>query len=712
MKRQPGWRFSGMVTIGVLLLLNVSGCGGEDDPSDSTTPLRTESSSETAASPGSPGSPAAAPAASSPEIGTKYEGTWSVQPPLPAPPVAEGAVNRDVEQIEIPLEYPRSVHWSPDGSRVVVAGSGLVILNALDRKIQHRLGGDERWAAAFSRDGSRLAVLQTENAEIAFLDPATGQGAAPVIRVPPHTLDVAWSPDGRMLATVGGEYNSPLFTLWEAGSGKKVHELDYTGESLDQVFFTADGQHVMAFGGNDRAELLLWDVVTGQQTLTYTTPKSWPESLALSPDGRWLAASANEHHAPDLRLWALEDPESVRMLTGHDGNVTSLSFTPDSNWLISGASDGMIRLWNREAMEHVRPLQGHLDGIAGLDVSPDGRWIASVDRSAVVRFWHIDEALQNPERYSTTGEEQRSLDTGDVSGMAISDSGHRMVTNSTRGILVWDVPAGRILHTIEDESTGGSRVGISPDGSRFAWTRDYGGIDVHETESGRKLYNLRLKRGDVTPGARDIRGPFFQRDGKAAAAAVDGSIVVWDVAEGKVTLDDVFAEEQIEALAVFPDGKRVAVAAGESGVIRIFDLGGQPATKPLHELQGHEGEIRALAVSSDGRLLASAELNKSGVRVWNTETGELMRTIDVRYDRIKTLLFLPGSTTLCSRVGSEDFGSPIRLLSLWDAGSGKQLRTLRGHTDWIVSLGATSDGRTLFSASSDGTVKQWHVGEK
>ena len=112
-------------------------------------------------------------------------------------------------------------------------------------------------------------------------------------------------------------------------------------------------------------------------------------AVAVSPDGRWLAAAGGgdmPEPAKDptalgrtVAIWELEDlGKPSRLLSGHEGAVTAISFSPDSQYLASGSFDGTIRVWTI-ATPGAGPLilPGHQAWVVALAFSPDGRRLAS-----------------------------------------------------------------------------------------------------------------------------------------------------------------------------------------------------------------------------------------------------------------------------------------------------------------------------------------------
>jgi hypothetical protein len=155
---------------------------------------------------------------------------------------------------------------------------------------------------------------------------------------------------------------------------------------------------------------------------------------------------------------------------------------------------------------------------------------------------------------------------------------------------------------------------------------------------------------------------------------------------------------EIASLAWRPDGKMLALGVYKE--VRLTD----PATgKIMATLSGHAQEVRALAFSHDGKLLAAAGglPGRGGeVKIWDVETQKEVRTIRGHADCIYAVAFSPDGTT----IGTSSYD---KLIKLWDANSGKEIRTLKDHIDAVYALAFTPDGKRLVSGAADRSVKVW-----
>jgi WD40 repeat protein len=131
--------------------------------------------------------------------------------------------------------------------------------------------------------------------------------------------------------------------------------------------------------------------------------------VAFSPDGRLLAsggdkavrgrvpaigqwrplASSGAEDNETVRLWDPATGQQLRTMTGHDGKVFGVAFSPDGRLLASGGGDNTVRLWDPATGEHRGTLAGHDDPVFGVAFSPDGRLLATASYDKTVRLWDL-----------------------------------------------------------------------------------------------------------------------------------------------------------------------------------------------------------------------------------------------------------------------------------------------------------------------------------
>ena len=151
----------------------------------------------------------------------------------------------------------------------------------------------------------------------------------------------------------------------------------------------------------------------------------------------------------------------------------------------------------------------------------------------------------------------------------------------------------------------------------------------------------------------------------------------------------------VRSVALSADGKRLASASYDQTVIVWDAMTGQKT----HTLNGHADWVRSVAFRGDGKLLASAS-NDTTVKVWNATNGKEELTLKGHSREVTSVAFSPDGKWLAS--GSDD-----QTVKVWDATSGKEMLTLPGHAGEVTSVAFSADGKRVASASWDRTVKIW-----
>jgi WD40 repeat protein len=192
----------------------------------------------------------------------------------------------------------------------------------------------------------------------------------------------------------------------------------------------------------------------------------------------------------------------------------------------------------------------------------------------------------------------------------------------------------------------------------------------------------------------------FSRDGKSLiSGGEDGRLHVWETVTGREVHNFIGHARPVSCLALSPDGKVLATAADGDRDVRLWD----PATgREVRRLKG-PADATCLAFSPDGKLLACGGKGHP-VAVWEVATGRPAHWLGDRKGgpAFLALAFSPDGKHLSA-------GGTDHLVRLWEVGTGKLARTLKGHIDDVVGVAFTPDGKRLVSGSMDRTVRLWEL---
>jgi len=250
-------------------------------------------------------------------------------------------------------------------------------------------------------------------------------------------LGVAFSPDGRMLATAGEDR---VARLWDPATGDCLRTITGHESDVFSVAFSPDGR-MLATAGRDQAARL-WDPATGDCLRTITGHKAAFYGVAFSPDGRMLATAGQDQAA---RLWDPTTGDCLRTITGHESAVFSVAFSPDGRMLATAGFDGTARMWDPATGDCLRTVTDPHASVWDATFSPGGRLLAVAYSDKTARVWDTatGDCLRVLRIYPSYGE------SGEIYSVAFSPDGRLLATGSHDGApRLWDLAAGECLRLL------------------------------------------------------------------------------------------------------------------------------------------------------------------------------------------------------------------------------------------------------------------------
>jgi WD40 repeat protein/serine/threonine protein kinase len=577
--------------------------------------------------------------------------------------------------------------FSPDGKHTAWGGldKTVRILDAVSGKEMHVLGGHTREVAdvAFSPDGRRLAS-SCYDGTIKVWDVTNGREIFTCYGHKDTVWQVAFSPDGNRIASAGTDL---AVRIWDARTGQAMEPVLHHPNNVWGVAFSPDGRQIVS--GCEDDTVRLWDVATGQVVRTFerTVPGAY-SPVAFSPDGRRLASADGDG---TLKLWEPATGLLKHRLSGHRGNVWSMTFSPNGDWLASSGTDQTVRIWDVTSGQQLLTLKGHTMEVTRVAFHPDGSWLASGSSDGTIRAWPAKLAQE-----ARVLKASKSM----VGGIAYSPDGSRLASTARDSpVTIWDAATGQPMQTFSYQLRGPPStdplnvkhppVAYSPDGSRIATGAPDGTVPVWDTRTGRLLLQPSLHTGGVWALA-------YSPDGtRLASAGEDMTVLVWEVATGRVVHKLTGHTDQVTGLAFSPDGSRLA-SSGMENIVMIWDV--VTGKKALDPLRGHDSWVLGVAFSRDGTLLASAS-NDNSVIIWEPTTGRKVQKVN-HASLVWGVTFSPDGQRL---VSCSDDGT----IKVWEVETGLETLTLRGHLTSVNCLSFSPEGTRLASGSHDGTVRIW-----
>jgi WD40 repeat protein/serine/threonine protein kinase len=504
-----------------------------------------------------------------------------------------------------PLVLPKPV-WavalSPDGQLLAAGQSnGQVYLwDLADTEPKqrpphpaHKMGST---ALAFSADGKMLATASYD-ATVRLLD-VSGETIRERDVLPGHekgARSVAFAPDSTIVATGDSAGNVRLW--WQKDRSWVVKATHPQAGGVLSLCFSADGTRLFS---TSQETCVIWNAsnLTGPRGFR-PGHKATVKSLAVTANGRTLISGGTD---PTVRRWDLtaDPPCEIAPLTGPAGYLTTVAFTPDGRGVIAGGPWKAFHLWDLTGPSPVPRSTGPAltAGVTHAAFSPNGRILARGQGNGVELF-DVNGLTFRP-RASL-----KELDQ--ITDIAFSPDSKTLATAGRDGsVRLWALTgsqpievAGHLAHCPKSVRS----VAFSPDGKRLA----SGGDDL-----ALRLWDLSQSRPDSVPSlpghTNSVTPVLFSPDGQTLVSS-DHNITIrfWDPtgAEPKPRASLSPPEGLVHALVFTSDSRRF-FTAGTAGQILLREV-----NDPKEEVRRWTlpGEIYALALSPDGRYLATANGN-------------------------------------------------------------------------------------------------------
>jgi WD40 repeat protein len=556
---------------------------------------------------------------------------------------------------------------SPDGTRAATGGTDAVvrIWNLADGTLEKALAGHSfhLHTMAWSPDGRRLATHAWGDRTVRIWNVETGS-IEKQFEKHYHLRSLCWSSDGKRLAGAT-DGSGRVYVSDELAEPRLLTEI---GQAVRVLAWSPDGTQLAVSSVGSPVTVL--DASSGSAAYALVQDAGDATSaMAFSPDGTLLATGGGK----DVAIWTAADGAEQRRIKA---DCADLAWSPDSARLATVASTGLF-VWNvadgKPAWKQSVP-GGHV------------HWSADTGRISVASTTRL------AVRDAHDGADVRVIDAG--GGTApVFQAGRPVITGLGTPVLsLWDSATLKRVRQLEGHGGTATAAAWSRDGKQFATADAAGAVRIWDVKAWSPAHTLEA-------GKRPVSVLEWSPDGKLLAAAGSDKIVrVWTAGgEGQGTFEG--HTRNVQTLAWAPGGRQL-VSGGLDGDMIVWDVGkgaqDRKITSPV--------PVTALAWSQvQGKPALAVGGRDGSIRVWNPTNGEMLGVIvdghRQSWFHTEALGWMPGNRPLILSVRHY-------LSQIWDASNARsvQRQMSPGGGDAIFP---TAGGGLVVSRCGDRTVRFW-----
>jgi WD40 repeat protein len=465
---------------------------------------------------------------------------------------------------------------------------------------------------------------------------------------------------------------------------------------LFSVAISPDGKWLAVAGEN--STLVLFDVKTGQLIKHLQGHTENVMAVVFHPQGKWLFSVGDDNR---IIRWSIPNGDKVEWQKVPT-NIRALAINPDGTHLATGDVESNIILWDAKTGDKVRTFDGHTNQIAtgGITFSPDGELLASASYDGTARIWIVETGktlsiLEGDTKYS-------------VHSIVFSPDSQLIATSSAnKTVHLWNTNTGQMVHVLSGHKNSVFGLSFLDDKGRYLASASFDRtLRVWDTDSGVTLRILQGHSAGVTGIAIHARQLF--------SASNDGIVIRWNTNLPYQQIVDL--PNKPASVAIAPDGNSVAVGFVD-GVLRLYSL---PKMDLLDEQKAHitpeqnipcdviqQCDIQRLTFNTDGSLLSSASFNTTG-KLWRVKNGKLyhQQTLSGHTKPLNDIAFSPDNRLIATASYDGQIG-------LFTVGSEqKQFEKAPHDGKDVLSVDFDASGTRLLSGGKDGYVRLWKLNAK
>lgn len=445
---------------------------------------------------------------------------------------------------------------------------------------------------------------------------------------------VAFSPDGRLIAT-GGRDGS--VSLWLREDGSPVRRMETSQAPVNALLFSRDGRTIYSGSGERRVDG--WRVADGQRVAGLGVTQGDVRRIAYAPTSDGETGTEDRFAVvgtAGLRIIAQAPLPYSRLLAFNVAGFSDGAWNGDR--LITVGGDGYVRAWDSRYQPAQTILRPHSSWVFSTEFSPDGKRVATCGGEGIMRMWDsrtgsllwaqtVDNAPTVVGRVTprtrmlrwvsndvfVTGAADGAVrfhnaDDGtviesltspssfraEVYGLAVSADGSKVAAVATdRTLRVWNAATRKLEWQATDLQTFARGVAFSPDGTKLYSGGSNAGVTVWDTSTHQRIAVLPTSSAPWSIAASP--------DGKRiGVGTMEAGVDIIELATG-TRLGGPSGHLRVVASVVFSPDSRFLFSGGDDGTVKVWEA---PNARLLSSIESGLGEVPAVGLSRDGRLLA------------------------------------------------------------------------------------------------------------
>jgi WD40 repeat protein len=446
-----------------------------------------------------------------------------------------------------------------------------------------------------------------------------------------------------------------------SGSLIAIPQLGHTG-TIFSVAVSSDGRY--ALSGGDDTSIKLWNLETGHEIRTFRGHTGNVVDIVISNDSKWAASIANNDYS--VRLWDLDTGKSLGVLN-HKRSIQSIALSPDERFLLTGG-DTLI-LWNLGTSKIEQEF--NITAVASVAFSANGKHVVTGGDNGSVMLWDIDSGnLLKTFRHKKA-----------VSAVAFRPTKDQIISGSfDHTINLWDINSGGLIKSLNNESAV-QDLSVSSDGRYIV----SGSSGVRDKTSGSKIKQLRI----------------------------------WDFENfSNITLPRSDQEHtapkigRVYAVAFISDTNKI-ISGGRNKLLAIWDV---KSKEEPYSLQQHASTEAFISNLGNSNFISIS--NYKQLSYWNIETAKIVNSIEVMDETGLTdnsgyqiIDFLTSTSTF---IDNKNHGNSLIAVG-GDNGTtiifkdGSQIASISEHKAAVSSIAFSAQGNQLITGSFDFTAKLWNI---